>query len=228
MMSPKLYKSSHVYDFFMKLFRYESSIDRFLSGLDFDFGEHCRILDVGCGTGLLGLHFLERFPHASLVATDLEPNFLKATLVNAEKRQIDQSRMELAIADISNPRQLTSLDGRSIRLDDQRFDLICIGAALGYAQDSETTIRELLNLLAPDGYLINMEMKESLTGRFVAHRYDYKNIALDQMQRVMEGEGCEVSSVMLGVGHLPAMLTRIAVIARKSSEPSRRNLIASV
>lgn len=216
MISPKLYESSHTYDFFMKLLGYQTSIDRFLKGLTFEGVDNCRILDVGCGTGLLGLHFLERFPDASLLATDLEPNFLKATLANAKKRDINQDRIDVAIADVSNPRQLTHQDGSSTNLADMSFDLICIGAVLGYAENTEDSIRQLLEILAPNGYLINIEMNESLTGRLVSHRYHYNNIALDSMKTVIRDQGCCVSATNLSLGHLPAKLTRTAIIARKA------------
>ena len=84
MISTKLYKSSRIYDFFLKLLGYENGIDRFLRELKLNCSAGCRILDAGCGTGLLGLHFLERFPGARLQATDLEPTFLHATLANAK------------------------------------------------------------------------------------------------------------------------------------------------
>lgn len=215
MISPELYRSSRTYDFFMKLLGYEISIDRFLKGLKLDRAPQCRVLDAGCGTGLLGLHFLERFPDASLLATDLEPNFLQATLANANKRGIDRERISVGVADISVPRQLTSRDGESRTLADASFDLICIGAVVGYADDTEASIRQLLALLAPNGYFVNIEMNESLTGRFVSHRYHYHNIPLARMQEVIREEGCEVSAARLGVSHLPAKLTRTALIARK-------------
>ena len=217
MISPALYKSSRTYDFFMKLFGFQSSIDRFLRRLHLDCAPGCRILDTGCGTGVLGLHFLERFPFARLQATDIEPNFLRTTLANAEKRGIGPDRIVAGIADISNPQRLTSLDGVSSTLEDATFDLICLGAVVGYADDTEASIRQLLSLLVPGGYLINIEMSESLTGRIVSHRYHYHNITLDRMRDVIREEGCEVSATPLGMSHFPAKLTRTALIARKAS-----------
>lgn len=217
MISPKLYECSRTYDFFMKILGFQSSIDRFLRKLPLDCAPGCRILDTGCGTGVLGLHFLERFPSARLQATDIEPNFLRTTLANAEKRGIGQERIMAGIADISHPQRLTSLDGVSLTLEEATFDLICLGAVVGYADDTEASIRQLLGLLVPGGYLINIEMSESLTGRFVSHRYRYHNISLDRMRDVIREEGCEVSATPLGLSHLPAKLTRTALVARKVS-----------
>ena len=164
---------------------------------------------------MLGLHFLQGFSGATLVATDLEPNFLDATITNARRRDIPLDRITLGIANISAPQRITSLDGEPWELEEASFDLICVGAVLGYADDTEASIRQLLKLLAPGGHLINLEMNESLSGKFVSSRYHYRNIPLERMREVMRAERCEVSTHHLRLTHLPAKLTRTAIIARK-------------
>lgn len=215
MVSQKLYQRSRTYNFFIRFLGYENGIGRFLEQIQIDCKPNCRVLDAGCGTGLLGLYFLDRFPDATLLATDLEPSFLHMTLANAEKRGIESKRVDVGIANISSPRRLTFLDGDSSTLQDSSFDLICVGAVVGYANDTEVSVRELLGLLAPGGYLINIEMSESPSGRFVSKRFRYQNITLTHMQNVIRSEGCEVSATRLRISHLPAKLTRTAIIARK-------------
>ena len=215
-MSTKLYKSSRVYNFFMKRIGYEKSIDRFLSTLDFDPPPACRILDAGCGTGFLGLHFLQRWPRAELHATDLEPNFLRTTLANAGQRGLSTHRILTSVSDISAPKQATDLDGTRHTLVDSSYNLICLGAVVGYANDTEMSLRQLMQLLAPGGTLLNLEMNESLTGRFVSWRYQYQNIPLTQFAQVIRDEGGEVTSAALGLKYFPACLTRIAFVARKA------------
>ena len=109
------------------------------------------------------------------------------------------------------------LAGSFARRREGTFDLICMGAVVGYSQDTEESIRKLLRLLTPGGYLVNIEMNESLTGRFVSHRYHYRNISLARMQEVIREEGCDVTAMRFNVRHLPAKLTRAAVIAHKSA-----------
>lgn len=217
MLSPKLYKNSHTYDFFIRLLGYESSIGRFLHDLEIRQQSGCRILDAGCGTGMLGLHFLERIPDATLVSTDLEPNFLRAAMANARRRGIAQDRMTVGIADISNPHRVTGMDGSEWELEDGSFDLICVGAVLGYAQDTENSLRQLVRMLAPGGYLINLEMNESIVGRYVSKRYHYDNIRIARMLDVIQEAGCELMEQSMRMHHLPARLTRTAVIARKTT-----------
>lgn len=221
MLSPDLYKSSHTYDFFIRLLGYERSIDRFLRGLDLACPPSCRILDVGCGTGLLGLHFLDRFPQATLLATDLEPNFLRATAKNALRRELSQDRISLAVSDISDPRRVSALDGHAgepaeSELAESSFDLICMGAVVGYASDTESSIRDLLRLLVPGGCLVNLEMNESLMGRFVSQRYHYDNLPIERICAIMREEGCVVSTKAFSMNHFPAKMTRTAIIARRN------------
>ncbi|MFM7868860.1 MAG: class I SAM-dependent methyltransferase, partial [Planctomycetaceae bacterium] len=82
MLKSRLYRSTNVYNFFMKSLGYERSIDRFLRSTELELSGPVRILDAGCGTGMLGLHFLERFPGSVLTSTDLEPRFLQTTVAN--------------------------------------------------------------------------------------------------------------------------------------------------
>lgn len=200
----------------MKFLGYESSIDRFLASVDLECSGAIRILDAGCGTGLLGLHFLNRFPQSTLQATDLEPNFLDATIANAQKQGINKDRISVGVANISKPQQITCQENEVTELAAGSFDLICIGAVVGYADDIEASLRGLVRLLAPGGYVVNLEMNESLSGKFVSRRYHYSNISLQRMQDVLVDEGCEVTSTKFGIRHLPAKLTRTGVIARKS------------
>ncbi len=215
MISPKLYKSSRTYDFFIKKLGYERSIDRFLQQLTLPNIQNARILDAGCGTGLLGLHFLQRFEGSTLQATDLERNFLDALQVNADRRGIAQNRITTGVADISSPKRVTTLNGDEQILNDGSFDLICVGAVVGYASDTASSLQSLVDLLAVGGYLINIEMNESPAGKFVSNRYHYANIPISRMQQVIRDCGCEVTTTKFSLRHLPAKFTRTAIVAHK-------------
>lgn len=215
MINPNLYKKSRVYDFFIKSLGYERSLDRFLQNLPLEHQGALRVLDAGCGTGLLGLGLLKRFPDAQLIATDLEPNFLKKTLQNAKSRGVADDRISVGIADISHPSRYRSLEGNEVTLQPSSIHLICVGAVIGYSKDIEQSLIELVGLLQPGGTLINLEMNESLSGRFVSRRYHYFNIPIARMVHVLRESGCNVTHRRLSFTHLPAKLTRTAIVATK-------------
>ena len=212
----KFYKSSRVYDFFMKRIGYEKSIDRYLASLHINTPAECRILDAGCGTGFLGLHFLQRWPQAELHVTDLEPNFLNTTLANARHRGLPVDRILARVSNITTPKHATTLDGTPHTLVDNDYDLICLGAVVGYSEDTELSLRQLMQLLAPGGILLNLEMNETLTGRFISWRYQYRNIPLARIEQVIQEEGGEITPTSLRLTHFPAWVTRVPLIARKA------------
>ena len=252
MVSPRLYKSSQAYDFCLRTMGFESGIDRFLQDLEIEIPAGSRILDAGCGTGLLGLHFLNRVPNSSLLSTDLQPNFLRATLAKAAKRQLSSSRLKVATSDISTPQEIKLMTQVAANhhmhstempssdhedspaekssdefeptttLDNGIFGLICVGAVVGYAQDTEASLKQLAALLAPGGVLLNLEMSQSLTGRFVSHRYHYHNLSHATICKVLEESDCQVTTQHLRLRHLPAKLTRTAIIAKRKSAVNNR------
>jgi precorrin-6B methylase 2 len=216
MLNPNLYKSSHVYDFFMKSLGYERSLQRFLQSIALDYRGSFKILDSGCGTGLIGLSLLQRFPEASLVATDLEPNFLQQTLSNADRMRLDRARVEVGLADISNPHQLRHhSSGASTAIAKQSITIACVGAVIGYSKDVHSSLRSLVDLMVPGGTLINLEMSNGLAGRVVSKRYNYQNLPVHDLLDLLSSLGCQVEQRNLSIRHLPAKLTRTAIIARK-------------
>lgn len=218
MLNTDLYRKSSTYDFFFRLLGIENSIDRYLRSLDLRFPEEARILDIGCGTGILGLHFLERLKGSTLLAGDLEPNFLESMLANAVRRGLDTDRITTGRSDIGSPQIFTPTDGDQMEFAAGTFHVICIGAVIGYSGDTENSLRQLLKLLAPGGYLINIEMNENLGGRYVSQRFAYSNIPLDRMIEIIADAGFHQIKSRLGLKSLPACITRTSIIAQRPAE----------
>lgn len=102
-----------------------------------DPGRPVRILEVGCGTGLLTQALRQRLPQATIVATDLSPAMLRA----CRARLPEDDRLLLLAADAVQP---VVAGG---------FDLVCSSLALQWLGDPEASLAALARLLAPGGIL---------------------------------------------------------------------------
>ena len=102
-----------------------------------DPGRAVRILEIGCGTGLLTRALRRRLPQATVVASDLSPAMLQA----CRARMPGDHRLLLLAADAVQP----AVSGG--------FDLICSSLALQWLDDPEATLAALMRLLLPGGTL---------------------------------------------------------------------------
>lgn len=222
-----LYKLSALYSKLLKLLGYERGISRFIDNLELDCRDNVRIFDLGCGSGVVGLRLLERFPRATLLATDIEPNFLKAMLANARERGIDDARITTGIADVSDPDKVTLLDGTRITLEPRTFDIVSVGGVLAYSTNASESVRRLLTLIRPAGYLVNLEMNERPVGRFVAWIYSYRPVPMDDMRELIEGRGHAIATVPFSIADFPANLTRVGIITRVRAPEDHAEALAS-
>jgi malonyl-CoA O-methyltransferase len=103
-----------------------------------EWPERPRILEIGCGTGLLSAALRERIGPAHWTFTDLSPAMLAAC------------RDRLAPADDADFR---IMDGELPDLADGQFDLIAASFAFQWFEDLPAALRRLSHLLAPGGRL---------------------------------------------------------------------------
>ncbi len=209
-----LYRLSALYSKLLKLLGYERGLAHYIDRLELDCREDARIFDLGCGSGAIGLRLLERFPKATLLATDIEPNFLKAMLANARERGIDESRITVGVADVTDPDIVTLLDGTRITLEPRTFDIVSVGGVLAYSTNAPDTVRRLLNMIRPGGYLVNLEMNEVGIGRCVAWIYSYTPVPMVDMREMIESRGHAFATIPFSLSDFPANLTRMGIISR--------------
>ncbi len=81
----------------MNLLGFDRQISHFINDLVLDHQDIETILDVGCGTGVMGLQLLQRFSGATLLATDIQERFLQGVLSNSEKVGIEQERVSVGL-----------------------------------------------------------------------------------------------------------------------------------
>lgn len=214
MADKKLYD---LYGLGMKLTGYERSIAGFLQTLDIPASSESNILDAGCGTGIVGLTLLQRFGGSSLLSTDIDDRFLGQVIDNAmQYNGVDSSKVTVGLSDVSTPHEVTLHDARTMSLPEEYFDIVSIGASLGYAKDQKEALRTILGLIKPGGQFINLEMNEDLIGRYVSRRYQYPVIPISEMIAIIGSEGYSVETIPLSLRHFPANLTRVGIVAQKN------------
>lgn len=94
-----------------------------------------RILEIGCGTGLLTELLARNWPEAQIVATDFAPQMLE----RASRRAIP--RTEFKLMDAANP----TVEGP--------FDVVCGNLVMQWLEQPEQVMERLGGLLAPGGVL---------------------------------------------------------------------------
>jgi len=99
-----------------------------------------RVLEIGCGTGLLTSFLLERLSCESLVALDLSEGMLAQARLN-----LDQN---------SPPVRLVLADGEELPLAPGSFDLAASSTAFQWLNDLEQTLAGIRSVLSPGGRLV--------------------------------------------------------------------------
>lgn len=95
-----------------------------------------RVLEIGCGTGFLGIGLVDRWPGARWTMTDISP------------AMIDRARARFSGRDIG----FAVMDGEKPALSG-KFDLICSSLTFQWFADLAGSVTRLRRLLAPGGRL---------------------------------------------------------------------------
>ena len=205
----------YFYNYIMRKVGFDRQINRFLHSQISASDEHQKIIEFGCGTGITGLTLLQIFPNAELVATDIKDRFLNRLGANAERLKIDDERITLAISDISSPNEVRDLSGEDLSHHEERYDIICAGANIGYASTPESSIAELYELLKPGGIIVNLEMSKRPMGRLISALYGYPMIDQTTFERLAETHGARVTVSKVPMEYFPLSSTRTLILIEK-------------
>src|ERR1700754_870735 len=152
------------YDLTFKLNGYGRALDQYFENHPLPVSRSARILDAGCGTGLLTLALLRaiRFPVA-ITALDLS-----STSVAAARKSLYYSS--------GRKRDVTFAQGNLLCLPfaDESVDLVVTAGALEYVK-LEDGLTELARVIAPGGHLLHLPIHPSPVGILLEILFRFKS-----------------------------------------------------
>lgn len=153
-----------LYDLTFKFNRYSRSIERYLRDNPLPLSNGARVLDAGCGTGLLTLALLRVLDRpARITAIDLSVSSLKTA--------------ERAVTETRAPRKhmvsFAQANVLALPFADETFELIVTSGALEYVSLREG-LGELSRVLAPGGYLFHLPVRPSPFSRLLEVIFRFK------------------------------------------------------
>jgi ubiquinone/menaquinone biosynthesis C-methylase UbiE len=153
-----------VYDLTFKLNGYGRSLDQYLARHPLPVTRGARILDAGCGTGLLTLAML-RSIHFPVNITALD---LSATSIVAADKAVSNSN--------GRTQDVNFAQGNVVSLPfaDATFDLVVTSGALEYVP-LEEGINELARVISPGGYLLHLPCRPSLASTVLEILFRFKS-----------------------------------------------------
>ena len=142
---------TNLYDLMFRVNGYGRSVERYLRENPLPLAAGARVLDAGCGTGLLTLAFLRVHERPAEVASiDLSLRSLQTARKAAQKLpQLPRRRVAFA--------QSNAL---ALPFADETFDLVLTSGVLEYLPLREG-LGELARVLAPGGHLIFVPVRPS-------------------------------------------------------------------
>jgi len=157
-------KIARLYDLTFKLNGYGRSLDQYFAANPLPISRGARILDAGCGTGLLSLALLRafRFP-VNIIALDLS-----ATSIIEANKALAQSP--------GRRRDVSFTQGNllSLPFSDDSFDLVVTSGALEYVPLKDG-LDEIARVIAPEGHLLHLPCRPTPASTFLEILFRFKS-----------------------------------------------------
>ncbi len=131
-----------------------------------------RLLDLGCGDGILARAVLAQYPQATAVLLDFSEH-----MIEAAKQKTDNQRASFVVQDLARADWTRSVSG------DAPFDVVLSGFAIHHLPDERKRelYGEILGVLKPGGLFLNLEhvaprcpwADEAFDGLFIDSLWSY-------------------------------------------------------
>lgn len=171
-------KIARLYDLTFKLNGYGRSLDQYFGRYPLPVTRGARILDAGCGTGLLTLALLRalRFP-VNIIALDLSAT----SIVEAKKAVSHRKGRKNGKA---RKRRVSFAQGNvlSLPFSNDSFDLVVTSGALEYVPLQEG-LTELARVIAPGGHLLHLPCRPSPASTFLEILFRFKSYSPGEVHR---------------------------------------------
>jgi SAM-dependent methyltransferase len=164
----------------------------------------------------MAYYLLRRFPHAEVVAFDVDRRMLAVMRRAARRRPGIAARLTIAQGDLAAPERLRRLDdGRLLAPPAGGYDAITVGAALEHVPLLDT-LEHLHGLLQPGGPLLVLGIRTGPPGAILGQLYRFRPYPVPRLCEALEQAGFgDLRVVMLEARDFPANLTRFAMLARR-------------
>lgn len=211
-------KIAKIYDGFLTATGFKRGVENFLSRTLFALPEKPKILDAGCGTGLLTFHFARQFPDAAITAFDIDPAMLRAMRRIMERDGFAPERIAIGRGDLKNPERFERFpEGKIEAVPERSYDCVAVSGALEHVP-LEESVRRLTRLLKPGGVFFNLWVRRNPVGAVLGMVYRFRPYSVPEMRRACANAGlADIRVLRLSVEDFPANLSRIAIIARKNN-----------
>ena len=157
-------KIAGLYELTFKLNGYGRSLDEYFANYPLPVSRGAKILDAGCGTGLLTLALL-RAIHFPVKITALD---LSATSIEAARRAVCDSPVRTRDASFTQGNLL------SLPFADETFDMVVTSGALEYVPLSDG-MNELARVISPGGHLLHIPCRPSPASTFLEILFRFKH-----------------------------------------------------
>ena len=209
---------ANIYDGFLTLTGFKRGVESFFDRVDFKLPNNAKILDAGCGTGLLTIYLARRFPTARIVATDVDEKMLGELTRLRNDAGFTPEHIAIGVSDLTTPAEMTPLGGRTtIAIPELSLDAVMVSGALEHVALDET-IKRLVKLLKPGGLFFNLGVRKNPAVAVLGMVYHFRPYSIAELRRACARAGLDdIRAIPLRVEDFPANLSRVGVIARKPS-----------